>query len=286
MVNRLADFRTILWVLIYISLMVIQWMHWANHWAIYGLTLYFAFACKVIVHNHLHIPTMKPGWNGIFSWLLAVSTMTTLQFAYAVHVENHHRDHMTEEDRFGVLGYSGRWGLWEVMLCPLWFISNFVRSGKAKAIIQKWNRSRRWRQTELKLHSISIYCLAIGLLIINPANTLLYFVVPNLITIWMIIQTNHFQHIGCSGESDYTHARTIINPISNWLLFNSGFHLAHHLNPRLHWQDLRRYHFSEVAQHVPPQIVHNSILGCIYTLYLKTLFVRHGVYLKNPFDLS
>ena len=284
MVNRLADLRTILWVLIFISLMVVQWLELVNHWSLYGLTLYFAFACKVIIHHHIHLPTMRSPWNGVFSWLLAVSSLVNLQFVYALHVENHHQKHMTDEDTFGVKSFRGRWAIWEVLTCPGYFLTRFIWSGEARSIFQRWKGRCDWRRFELQLHSLSIYCLVTVLLVFNPINTLIYLMIPNFIGICLIIQTNHIQHIGCSDESEYSHSRTITSPIGNWLLFNGGYHLVHHLQPQFHWQDLPTFFYTEVSDKVPERIVHRTILGCLYALYVRSLFLPHDVYMEQVSD--
>ncbi|WP_161564971.1 fatty acid desaturase [Okeania hirsuta] len=67
---------------------------------------------------------------------------------------------------------------------------------------------------------------------------LLYWFIPYLfifpvILYWNII-VNHYH--------TETGTRTVINPISNWITHNNGYHYIHHLFPNIPWYKLPKVH--------------------------------------------
>ena len=156
MLYHLADIRVVVWVCITLALMAVQWLGLVQNWTVYLLTFYFALACKVIVHNHCHFPTLKSGWNTLFSLLLEITTLTTVQVVYAIHMENHHRKHMTDDDCSGVHRYSGQWAFLEALISPFLFIAKFRLSGRCRQVISGWTGREQWRVRELRWHSTFI----------------------------------------------------------------------------------------------------------------------------------
>lgn len=281
MFYHLADIRVVLWVCITFTLMALQWLGVVQNWAVYLLTFYFAFACKVIIHNHCHFPTLKPGWNTLFDLLLETTNLATVQFVYAIHMENHHRKHMTDDDCSGVHRYSGRWAIAEACICPLVFFAKFRFGGRFRQVLSGWTGHRQWRRRDLWWHTAFIYSVVGMLTWLRPWETLIYVIVPNGVSLWWIVMSNHLQHIGCSDESDFTHSRTITSPFSNWLLFNSGHHLAHHHRPREHWTRLPEFYDKHLSAKVPPELKHRTLFGAIVTLYICTLFSSKQIYLPR-----
>ncbi|MBC8352575.1 MAG: fatty acid desaturase [Planctomycetes bacterium] len=281
MFYHLADIRVVVWVCITFALIALQWLGVVQHWAVYLPTFYFAFACKVIVHNHCHFPTLKSGWNTLFNLLLEITTLATVQFVYAIHMENHHREHMTDDDCSGVHRYSGRWALIEAGISPFLFLAKFRLSGRCRQVVSGWVGRQQWRIRELRWHNAIIYSLSGTLLWLRPWETLIYYIIPNMVSLWWIVMTNHLQHIGCSDDSEFTHSRTITGRVSNWLLFNAGHHMAHHHRPRKHWTRLPAFYDKYLSAQVPQELKHGSFVGALLTVYLCTLFSTKQIYLPR-----
>ena len=63
-----------------------------------------------------------------------------------------------------------------------------------------------------------------------------------------IVTMNHLQHDGCDDEiNSINSARNFVGPVINFFTFNNGYHLVHHLKPKLHWSLLPAEHERLVA---------------------------------------
>ena len=160
MLYHLADIRVVVWVCITLALMAVQWLGLVQNWTVYLLTFYFALACKVIVHNHCHFPTLKSGWNTLFSLLLEITTLTTVQVVYAIHMENHHRKHMTDDDCSGVHRYSGRWAFLEALHRPIFLFRqvSLERTVPSGDFWLDWARAVEGPRTSLAFNVYLFYC--------------------------------------------------------------------------------------------------------------------------------
>ncbi len=49
---------------------------------------------------------------------------------------------------------------------------------------------------------------------------------------------NYDQHVHTDPWSKHNHSRSWDGKLLNFLLFNNGYHLAHHENPATHWSKL------------------------------------------------
>ena len=75
----------------------------------------------------------------------------------------------------------------------------------------------------------------------------------------MLVAVNLPQHDGCDPGSPLAQARSFTGRLGNWLFFNNGYHLVHHLQPGLHWSQLPRAHaelgLAPVSEWVQPSIL-------------------------------
>jgi beta-carotene hydroxylase len=82
---------------------------------------------------------------------------------------------------------------------------------------------------------------------------------------------NYLQHVHCDPWSAHDHSRNFVSPLCNWLVFNSGFHAAHHEHPGAHWSDLPALH-AKIAPEIHPALCPSSILGFCMRAYLLGAF--------------
>ena len=70
--------------------------------------------------------------------------------------------------------------------------------------------------------------------------------------LWTIMLFNYEQHVHTDPWSKHNHSRSFVSPTLNFLLFNNGFHAAHHENPGLHWSKLPEAH-AKIAAEINPR---------------------------------
>jgi fatty acid desaturase len=122
------------------------------------------------------------------------------------------------------------------------------------------------------------------LLAINWKCFLLFVFIPHQYAAWGIVSTNYFQHDGCDENHPYNHSRNFIGKRLNWLLFNNGYHGAHHMKPNLHWSLVPAYHREKLAPFIHPALDRQSLLAYLFETHIYP--ARRVDYLGNPIVLK
>ena len=74
----------------------------------------------------------------------------------------------------------------------------------------------------------------------------------------------------------HNHSRNFVSPTLNFLLFNNGYHAAHHENPGMHWTKLPGAH-AKIAAQIHPSLVQTSLWWYWFKQYvLAPFFPRLG----------
>ena len=68
---------------------------------------------------------------------------------------------------------------------------------------------------------------------------------------WSMIFINYIQHVHADPWSEHNHSRNFVGKLGNWLVFNNGFHTAHHESAGLHWSKLPEAH-AKIAHLIRP----------------------------------
>ena len=97
---------------------------------------------------------------------------------------------------------------------------------------------------------------------------------------------NYEQHVHADPWSEHSHSRSWTSPLLNFLLFNNGYHAAHHEYPSTHWSELPEKH-APLAPLIHPDLVEGSLLWYFAKNYVLAPFVpRFGSTQigRAPFD--
>lgn len=78
--------------------------------------------------------------------------------------------------------------------------------------------------------------------------------------------TNYLQHAGGAPGSPLGHSRNFVSPLANALLFDNGYHTAHHLRPALHWSLLPAER-ARLAPGIHPRLNEPSIFWYLVATY-------------------
>jgi len=85
---------------------------------------------------------------------------------------------------------------------------------------------------------------------------------------------NFIQHVHCDPWSEHDHSRNFTSRIGNFLVFNAGYHAAHHEHPGAHWSRLPELH-AAIASRIHPELRQSSIFGfCLRAYLLGALMPR------------
>jgi beta-carotene hydroxylase len=274
------------------------WPHLAG-WAI-PWTLYTGFCAGVLAHNQNPCPTfMERRANAFYeAWLGVFYGFPT--FAWIpTHNMNHHK-------------FSNRKGdatiTWRVSKKNSWlvasthfFIASYAQRDAITAFIQRAKvenprlaRTIALQQTTVASAHAALFTLAVSLhgWALGALVYVCSFGAIASMGLWGMAFINYVQHVHCDPWSSHDHSRSFVGSLGNWLVFNAGFHTAHHENPGLHWSKLPEAH-ARIAEQIHPDLKERSLLAFCVRAYLigavhpgfRTRQIGRAAYDSPSFDV-
>lgn len=275
-----ADYRTLLWIMIAPCVVAAQFWDPALVPALSWLSCYFALACGVIAHNHNHCPTFaNKRANNVFAlWISLFYGYPT--FAWVpTHNLNHHKYVNTEGDATITWRFTNRHNA--LVAITYFFVSSYYQSEPINAYIRqaKLKNPALYRRI-LTQYAVwgGTYAATLALAIaLHGAKTGIYvwsfaIGIPALFSLWTIMLFNYDQHAHTDPFSEHSHSRSFTSPALNYLLFNNGYHGAHHEHPGAHWTRLPQLH-AAVADQIHPALVQRSLWWYWFKQYVLAAFV-------------
>jgi fatty acid desaturase len=268
--NNRADVRSIATVCIALALLLVpQFVALPAALAVPWILIACLACCSshVIVHNHNHRVIFAGDAANIAFNLLA--TLARGHCASDVHIA-HNQNHHVEQGRSGdwirpSLGGSGP---------PLARLARYV----VRATMSMLRERRRlgweamWRlpqpfRTSVLVEKVFLPSAILLLALHDWKAFLLFCMLPWAASLAWLVGVNYVQHEGCDPESRYGHSRNFTGAFTNWLLFNNGYHTAHHLDPALHWSELPGAH-RRIAASIPQELNEASAIRYMLRHYL------------------
>jgi beta-carotene hydroxylase len=266
--RRAADRKTVLYALLLIpAVPIVQYLYPAAMGWIVPLQLYAGFASGAIAHNHNHCPTFQTrGANAAFSaWLSVLYGAPTFGWI-PTHNQNHHRFVNGPGDDTITWRYWRDNGLRSLL--GYFFVSNWFQAPVVAAYVRRTRAENPglYRQTVIQraavvgshgimfASAVCLHGLRTGALIYAVA-----FVGQVAFAFWSMFFINFVQHVDCDPWSAHDHSRNFVGKLDNWLMFNAGYHGAHHEQPGLHWSQLPSLH-AALAPNIDPRLNESSLL--------------------------
>ena len=286
MLRHRADRRTLLWAFVlfpavgfapYVEPRLIPWL--------LPLTLYLGFCAGVFSHNHNHSPTFKSrSLNAFYSaWLSVFYGFPT--FAWIpTHNLNHHKYVNKAGDATITWRYSKK-NTW-LVASTYYFVSAYWQSDVIKEYIAKAKAGNRplYRQIigqYATLVGVQSGLLALAIVVATTWHHLPWwrgiiiwffgFGVSAMFANWSMIFINYIQHVHADPWSVHNHSRNFVGKLGNWMVFNNGYHTAHHESAGLHWSKLPELH-AKIEQFIDPQLKEASIVTYCLRSYLLGIF--------------
>lgn len=261
-----ADYRTLVWVVLAPTVVALQFYDPTLVPYLSWLSCYFALACGIIAHNHNHCTTFSnKRANSLFGmWISIFYGYPT--FAWVpTHNLNHHKYVNTEGDATITWRFTNRHNL--LVAVTYFFVSSYYQSAPINGYIKQAKR----KNPALYRRILTQYAVWIGAYVLTFALAvglhgfktggfvwLCSIGIPAFFSLWTIMLFNYDQHAHTNPFSEHDHSRSFTSPILNYLLFNNGYHGAHHEHPGVHWTRLPALH-AEVADQIHPSLVQRSL---------------------------
>eukprot|EP01130_Rhizamoeba_saxonica_P011546 TRINITY_DN4799_c0_g1_i1.p1 TRINITY_DN4799_c0_g1~~TRINITY_DN4799_c0_g1_i1.p1 ORF type:complete len:375 (-),score=37.06 TRINITY_DN4799_c0_g1_i1:24-1148(-) len=273
-----SDLRTVTFLAIYFGLSYYAWINFETLSNLSLLTLFllichFSFTGAVITHNTMHCSLFKREnvkRNKVFQMILSLSYGHPVSSYVPGHNMSHHRytqllkDHM----RTSKVNYRHN-GLNLLFFQPT--VAMAMLKGDIRYILVQKTLGRNFFYQSLR-EFIFVIGVSLSLLYMNPLKFFILFYVPHFYAQWLIVGFNILQHDGCdikpAGTKKGNITRNFVDPISNYLLLNNGYHGIHHIRPDLHWSFLEEYHDRECAPTIHENLDQKNILAYCFTTFI------------------
>lgn len=257
-----ADWRTLLLVASALGLSVATWGGWARHPVLPAVSVLLAFVCCIVAHNHMHLPVFRERfWNSAFQLVLMFGSGQPPTGILTAHNERHHGQPDSEQDFVRTSLARSSWNLLNLLVFPFLSVAAMIREKPDDLARWKSLRPRLYRQALRE--RVVFYAVLSVLLAVDWKATGIYLILPWFVAQLMLVGVNLLQHQDCEMESEYNHSRNVTGGLVNWILFNNGYHTAHHLRPSMHWSLLPGFHRVCVVPRINPALDHRTFAGLL-----------------------
>lgn len=281
MLRYAADYRTLLWMFLFAPALVAA-QYARPEWVVYlsVFSFYFAISASVIAHNHQHSPTFKSKkLSDLFGhWISIIYGYPT--FAWIpTHNLNHHKFVNKPGDATITWRFSNRHNY--LIASTYFFVSSYYQSEPIKTFLAKIKAKNPSQYRSyigqyfvvygvhvlMALLAIRLHGLSTGMYVYGFSMGL-----PSLVALWTVMTFNYDQHVHTDPWSKYNHSRNFVHPITNFLLFNNGFHTVHHENAGTHWSLLPVEH-QKIEQFIDPELKQQSLWWYWFKQYVLSPFI-------------
>jgi len=270
MLRHAADIRTLIYMAVTTALLVVQWSRDSFSSVLFVACLFMAVSVSVIAHNHNHLTLWKSKkLNALTDYWLTLFYGFPAFVWIPTHNQNHHKFNNRDGDYTRTYRYTEKTNLFTLLTYPT--VSGFHQQKPIRDFLKKQystNRRRFW-------FYISQYVLLVGFLVtafvVDWQKALLYILVPQQVSLYVVLIFNYVQHVHADEESPVNHSRNIVGPLMNLLLFNNGLHTVHHDNPGMHWSDAPAAH-AKIADKLDPRLNEQSFWWFLIRVYMLGIF--------------
>jgi beta-carotene hydroxylase len=280
MLRHSSDRRTALWAFVlfpalgfapYVQPRLIPWL--------LPLSLYLGFCAGVFSHNHNHCPMFKSrSMNAFYSAWLSIFYF----YPTWVWIPSHNLNHHKYVNRAGDATITWRYSKKNTLFTSstYYFVSAFWQKPVLDEYFAKARASnpKLFRQIIVQMVTVggthaSLLALAIALHGKKLGSLVYLFgvAIPALFANYSMIFINYIQHAHTDPWSEHNHSRNFVSKLGNWLVFNNGFHGAHHESAGLHWSKLPAAH-AKIAAFIDPALKEASLGGYVFRAYILGMF--------------
>jgi fatty acid desaturase len=234
-----------------------SWFWWLV--PVYGVALFAGLIDRftLMLHCTSHRQLFKPRYafaNQIIPWVLAPFLGQTPETYFAHHMGMHHVEENLPDDLSSTMRFRrDRLGDW------LQYWGRFMTVGVLDLSRYFSRRGKRKLQRRI-LVGEGVYWVSMAVLLyVNPAATVVVFLLPLLVMRTMMMAGNWAQHAFLCQEQPENPLRASITCVGtryNRRCFNDGYHAVHHVVPRCHWTE----HPAEFERNVAEYVKNDAVV--------------------------
>ena len=192
----------------------------------------------LMLHCTSHRPWFKKeykGWNNMLPWFVGPFFGQTPETYFSHHIGMHHPENNLEDDLSTTMHHQ-RDSFWSFMHYFLDFL--LVGIFRVQAYFKRKKLRKLWMM--LVRGEILYILFCVGLAFVNWPATFVVFVLPYLISRFVMMLGNFTQHTfvdASDAGNPYKNSITCVNVKYNHKCWNDGYHIGHHNNPSMHYTD-------------------------------------------------
>lgn len=269
MLRYKADIKTIIYMVLTTSLLILQWTTIGVHPVTYIIYCFLSVSVAVITHNHNHVRIWKNDvLNTLQDWWLTVFYGFPVFAWIPTHNKNHHKMNNRIGDYTITYRFSEKNNFLTLLTYPT--ISGFYQQKAIRDYLKQQYKTNKNRFM-LSIAQYVILVLWIGAALFIDWRKALYFVIiPQQISLFSVLIFNYVQHVHANEESEWNHSRNFTG-LLNFLLFNNGLHTVHHETAGLHWSQVPAEH-KKVEHLIDDSLKERSFWWYIFRNYVLGFF--------------
>jgi fatty acid desaturase len=223
------------------------------------LATFAAVHAVAIAHNHAHVPLFRGRLpNALTDLVLQATTGIPQLFWHGHHLRRHHAAPWTEHD------WSSPYSFDEAAppsrpVSQRYFARTYLPLFVCESLVETL---RRRRPRELRRLALSAAGFLVPALLLGwwfgPLRCLLVFGLVYFKCGAGLGYLNYLQHWACYRGDGEHWAWTFTCRIHNFLTYNSGYHMLHHVKPGLHWSELPAAHRADPG-YTRPDLVEDGL---------------------------
>jgi len=225
------------------------WLWWLAAAAYFFLNnFYFKAPFGLMLHCTCHNKLYKYKYeklNFILPWFVGLFFGQTPETYFTHHIGMHHIENNLEDDKSSTMAYQ-RDSFRDFMK----YFSSFMYRGLVDLSMYFSHKNREKLMIKTIRGEFLYILMCIGLCIVNWQATLVVFILPLIISRFIMMLGNWTQHSfidAADPGNHYKNSITCINTNYNKKCWNDGYHISHHIKPTMHWTEHPK-HFVEHIQ--------------------------------------
>ena len=235
-------------VLVVLSTLCLQLLALMLHWPWYAVIpiLLMLRQVSLVEHNHAHL-TIFPARtaNMVLGWLCHLSSGVPLDTYRLHHVVGHHRYNnrfdSSGRDWSSIFGFRGT-RFPDRPVGKAYYVASFPFIAHAETLLWFLRAPTSKLARGFFISMSLVGGASVFLVSLNAAGFVAFFLLPWVVLLFGMGYNNYDHHVGCNMTDKYASANNFLNFYYTVLSFNEGYHVAHHINPGLHWSQLPDFH--------------------------------------------
>lgn len=225
-------------ILLYLPV-VSGWLWWAIAVVYLALNnLYFKGSFGLMLHCTCHNKLYKKQYdwaNYYLPWALGPFFGQTPDTYFSHHIGMHHPENNLPDDKSSTMFYQR-----DSFRSFLRYFLTFFFAGIIQLSAYFIRKNRKKLLKNIIRGELLFVLLCLGLSLVNWQATLVVFMLPFLISRFIMMLGNWTQHAfvdAADPGNPYKNSITCINIKYNKKCWNDGYHISHHVKPGLHWTE-------------------------------------------------